>query len=44
MSMRWYEKRRDQDESEESARMSLDMVASFMLLVRLLGIPRNNEN
>lgn len=44
MSMRWYEKRRDQDESEESTRMSLDMVASFMFLVRLLGIHRNNEN
>lgn len=42
--MRWCEKGRDKDKNEEPTRVSLDMVARFMLLVWLLGIHRNKQN
>lgn len=41
MSVRWCEKRRNQDKGEESTSMSLDMVVRIILLIRLLGIHRN---
>lgn len=44
MSVRWCEKRRNQDKGEESTSMSLDMVVRIILLIRLLGIHRNKEN
>jgi len=44
MTMRLCEKGRDQNKSEESARVGLDMVARFVLLIRLLGTHRNKEN